>query len=626
MKTGETPGIIQRMIQALRSQHLAWILALLAMLVSLPALWTDLTNDDFCQRTELLESNQVHEDLARIGLETRNPGHLPTLLAKLFIAVGPHKNRESFKQYGALPWWTGKDYKVSLLRPMAAFTHWIDYQLFPDALVLMHLHSLVWLGIVVFMVTGLFQHLMGRTYCAGLAALMYALSQNSYFPAMWLANRNQLMALAFGLLALLAHHRWRSQGNRRFAVLSGLCLIGALLCAEGGIAIFAYVFAYAMIMDQAPWRSRVWSLAPALILIIGWRIAYSLAGYGASGGGFYFDPGSQPLAFIRAAMERGPFLLAGQGLGLAPDLFSFIQDDVRWPYTIGLALLCIVMLTIMGPLLRDRRTARFWCMGMILSIVPVCAAVPMARNLLFAGVGGFALAAQFITGFRQKEDWVRKPIGPQRLGAGLCWILLLIHVPWALAWKVAAPVLTNRIVGEMKASLAIGTLADVQNRTLVIVNAPNPASFIYVPYERALNQQTLPQAVRLLAPGFGPLDVKRIDDTILEIRSPNASLLTCPATYRLEMAHLYRYLSDFRAADEQYSAGDQISLPGLRIHVEDVDAQGNPTQIRCQFDVSLEHPSLQWLQWDWKKARYRPFEIPSLGQSTQLRGPYRPHE
>ena len=617
--------IVQMATQALQSRHLAWILALLAMLASLPALGTGLTNDDFCQRTESLAPSQVHHDLARVGLDTQNPGHLPTLLTELFIAVGPGKNREAFRQYGALPWWAGRDYKVSLWRPVAALTHWIDYQLFPNSLVLMHLHSLLWLGLTVLLVTRLFQHLMGHSCCAGLAALMYALSQNSYFPAMWLANRNQLLALAFGLVTLRMHHRWRSQGDRRFAVLSGLCLVGALLCAEGGIAIFGYLFAYALVLDQASWRRRALSLAPAVILIVGWRMAYSLAGYGASGGGFYFDPGSQPLAFVHAALQRAPFLLAGQGLTLPPDLFSFIHDQVHWPYAIGLALLCIVMLAIMGPLLRSQRMAQFWCLGMVLSTVPVCAAVPMARNLLFAGVGGFALIAQFICAGRQEEDWVRRSAIWQRLNAGLCWILVFVHLPLAAAGKLAAPALTNQILAQMKASLNLGLQTDVQEQTLVIVNAPNPASFIYVPYERALQQHPLPQAIRVLAPGFGPLTISRLDNRTIDIQSAHASLLTCPATYRLEIVHLYRYLSDFRAPGERFSMGEQINLSGLCIRITATDPQGNPTRIQCRFDAPLEDTSLRWLQWDWKKECYRPFALPAIGQSAQLRGPYKLH-
>ena len=623
MEANPRQGIVHQISQALESRRLAWILGLLAILLSLPTLRTGLINDDFCQRTELLSPSQAHQALARIGLETQNPGQLPTLLEKLFVAVGPHKNRKAFKHVGALPWWVGKEYKVSLLRPIAAFTHWIDYRLFPNALVLMHLHSLLWLGAMVFLVTRVFQCLMGCTYCAGLAAFMYALSQNSYFPAQWLANRNQLLALIFGLLTLLAHHQWRKQGTLHSAILSGLWLAGSLLCAEGGIATFAYIFAYAMAMDQAPWRGRILSLIPAVTLIVAWRFLYSLAGYGASGGGFYFDPGSQPLAFLLAAIERGPFLLAGQGFALPPDLFSFIQDDVRWPYTVGLGIVCVIILVVMGPLLQRRRSARFWCMGMVLSIVPVCAAAPMGRNLLFAGVGGFALLARFITDVHQKEDWVTKSTLRHWLSTGLCWILFLIHVPGALAWKMAAPVVTNGVVDEMRASMDIGALADLQDRTLVIVNAPNPASFMYVPYERALNQKTLPQAVRLLAPGFGALKVTRFDERTIEIQSPHASLLTCPTTFRLEIVHLYRYLSDFRAPDEHFAPGDQVALPGLRVRITAVDAHGNPTQVQCQFDVSLEHSSLEWLQWDWKEECYRSFDVPSVGQSTQLRGPYR---
>lgn len=623
MVTGKAQGIARQAIRALQSRHLAWGLALMAILMSLPALWTDLVNDDFCQRTELLQSRPAHQDLARVGLDTENPGHLPTLLTELFIAVGPDKNREAFKRYGALPWWTGKDYKVSLLRPIAAFTHWVDYQLSPDSIKLMHLHSLLWLGLTVFLVTRLFQHFMGRTCCAGLAALMYALSPNSYFPAMWLANRNQLMALTLGLLALLAHQRWRTSGAWRFAGMSGLCLVGALLCAEGGIAIFAYIFAYAVVLDQDTWHARVLSLAPAVSLIVVWRLVYSLTGYGASGGGFYFDPGSQPLAFVFAALERGPFMLAGQSLGLPPDLFSFIQDDVRWPFALGLALLCIVLLTIVGPLLNAKRNARFWGLGMILSIVPVCAAVPMARNLLFAGVGGFALIAEFTTDFQRAEAWVPESNVRRRLATTLVWILLLIHLPGALVWRIAAPVTTHGIVTQMKASLDVGELPGIQERTLVIVNAPNPASFIYAPYERALQGQTLPRAIHMLAPGFGASAIRRIDDNTLDIQSSQASLLTCPATYRLEMVHLYRYLSDFRAPGESFSVNEEIKLPGLNIQVKAIDARGNPTHVQCRFEQTLEHPTLHWLQWDWKRERYCSFELPAVGKAVQLRGPFK---
>src|SRR5687767_4342080 len=41
----------------------------------------------------------------------------------------------------AFPWWASPDLKLSLFRPVSGFTHYLDYQLWPDSPLLMHLHS-----------------------------------------------------------------------------------------------------------------------------------------------------------------------------------------------------------------------------------------------------------------------------------------------------------------------------------------------------------------------------------------------------------------------------------------------------------------------------------------------------
>ena len=600
-------------------KRLSLILAGLTILTSLPALWSGLLNDDYPQQIELSSPNQVHESLDEVGLGVEGPGDFKVLLPKLFIAVGPNKNKQALLDYGALPWWTSPDYQVSLLRPLAVVTHWLDHRLLGGAILLMHLHNLLWLALLVWGVGRLYGHLMPIASVAGLAAVLFALDDNHYFPVMWIANRNQLMALCLGVLTIWLHDQWRQKGCWKAVVLAQISLAGSLLCAEAGIATFAYLFAYEVTLDRARWFKRGLALVPAVVLILIWRHAYNVAGYGARGGGFYFDPASDPVAFARAALERGPFLLVGQWLSLPPELFVFIHDQVRGPWVLGVAALAMAVLLAMVPLLKRDAVARFWLIGMVCSIVPVCAAVPMGRNLLFAGIGGFALIAQFIhavcTG--QGRIWFAG-----RSGQVVIWVvaglLLLIHLPLGTMAKVAAPWVTAGMTEEMGATLDLGDLSQATGRELAVLNPPNPASFLYVPYQRAWHEQSLPSAIHQLVPGYNPLEIERTAAEDLVIRSLGADLLHCKQTTRLDIVSFYRYLSDFSGPLLQFEAGQSLGQGPLQVKILSVDGAGQPLVV--QVNGPLE--DLVWLVWDWKKERFLDFSLPNVGEIQTIRGPY----
>ena len=94
-------------------------------------------------------------------------------------------------------------------------------------------------------------------WVAGLAALMYLLADSSYFPTMWLANRNALTALFFGILTLLLHDRHRTDGGRLSLIGAPACLLLSLLSAEAGIATLAYLFAYEIVLRRDRWTRRL---------------------------------------------------------------------------------------------------------------------------------------------------------------------------------------------------------------------------------------------------------------------------------------------------------------------------------------------------------------------------------
>ena len=296
----------------LGSRYVPAILAVAAVAVSLPAVGKGLLNDDYMQRATVLGPSPFLDRLAPTELVPDGPMGLRRVLADLYIAVDPEQNFDALRAYGALPWWTYAGYRVAFWRPVAALTHWLDHRLFPDSLALMHLHSILWFAAVVWLVAALYRRFIDAAPVAGLAALLFLLDDGSYFPTMWLANRNLLICLFFGILSVVLHDRWRRDRWRPAALLAPVCLSLSLLSAEAGIATVAYLFAYEATLMAGRWRGRVLALAPAVGVVVLWRMIYNVLGYGASGGGFYFDPVREPVDYILASLQRAPFLLAGQ--------------------------------------------------------------------------------------------------------------------------------------------------------------------------------------------------------------------------------------------------------------------------------------------------------------------------
>jgi len=598
-------------------------MAVLAMATCLPALWSNAFNDDFLQRAELMSPGPAHQALAQVNLEVNEPGDLGTCLSDLFVAVSPLKNRTALLNYGALPWWTGPNYRVALLRPAAALTHWIDTHWLGNSLVWMHAHNVIWLGLIMVMAGVVYRTFMPLSLVtAGLGLLFLAVDSNHYFPTLWIANRNQLMALFFALVCLCMHHLWRTKHSPYAALLSGLALTASLLSAEAGVATCAFIFAYALCLDPGPRVKRVLSLLPSLALVFLWRLAYSHFGYGAQGGGFYFDPAGQPVAFAQAALQRSAFLLAGQWYTIPPDIFAFVHDTARWPYTLGLWALLMVAATMCFPLLRHDRTARFWCVAMGVAIIPACAAVPMGRNLLFSSIAGFALISQFIHGTLTRATWLPKNRAWRWLIHLTAWVLIGVHGVLAITLTAAMPGITRHMMAKMNATCDLSTVTMRDRQDLVIVNAPNPASIMYLPYKRALTNQPLPRLIHMLAPGYGPLQISRPDDQSLRIKALEASLLTCQTTSQLDIVHLYRYLSDFRQQQDHLTPGEAIHHPGFTVTIESMDIQGHPIDILCEFDSALVAPTRTWLTWDWRLKHYKPFTPPEIGESVTLRGPH----
>lgn len=481
-----------------------------AVAISLPALTTGWEpSDDLRHRAKLIDPSSLPERYFETGLIPDDSGKFSTVLRDLHTAARTKDDIKKLKDYGTLPWWTNDTLRHSNWRPLDSFTHWLDYRLFPNSAQMIHLHSILWLALVVFLVTVLYQRFIGPSWVAGLAALLYLLDDSNYWPTMWIANRNLLISLVFGILTLLSHHKWRKDNSLRAAIIAPFCLALSLLATEAGIATFAYLLAYAFVLDRASRVRRFVSMVPYLVLIVLWRIIYNVLGHGANDIAVFADPGREPLHYARLVVERLVVLLMGQWGFWSSEIFLLLSNSAKVMVWLGSLVFLVVVFITFLPLIRTARLARFWFAGMLLSVPPICATLPMNRNLLFVAIGSFALIAQFVGYIRNSNGLTSKSQLWRFMAFVVCVTLLFIHVLMSLTTRAAAPKAVAFLHDYVRRTVSIGAESELKNQDVIIMNAPNPFMCFFIPSIKAHNGEPLPRSMRILAPGFNSLEVVR---------------------------------------------------------------------------------------------------------------------
>ncbi|MHC4118191.1 MAG: hypothetical protein ACYSWO_11855 [Planctomycetota bacterium] len=615
--------------RVLEHRYMPAVIAALAAVIMLPALNAGFFQDDMVHRLRLVDPSELPEQIHATGMIADDAGTVAATMRDMHSFARTEQNLDMLLDCGMAPWWTADGWHFANWRPLDSFAHWLDYRLFPDSPPLMHVHNIIWFAALVLLLAILYRQLMTPLWIAALAAFLYTIDDSNYFPAMWIANRNLLLALFFSILTLLLHHKWRHKDSLASGVAAPFTLLLSLLSTEAGIATFAYLFSYALIIEQGGRIKRIASLAPSFIVIVGWRIIYNSLGYGARGSGFVIDPVREPVRYMQAVLERAPLLFAGQWGATSAELVSIFSDYARGCYLLVSMLFLIVVLLVLVPLLRKNRVARYWFLGTMLSILPICATIPMNRNLLFVAIGAFALMAQFIGGLFARQDWAPR----SRLWRVPAWIIcmtfILTHVGFTAASRVKAPAMMSFAFDKIYSTVRIDPAQDLTGKTLVVVNAPNPFLFMGVPALKAYWDEPLPERTRVLAPGFRPLKITRTGDRTLLVESRAGDILSVDTSRRDFVPNFAYFANDFnslfRPADMPFQTGHKTELSDMSVEVVAVGSQGQPTKVRFDFAVSLDDPSLVWCQWTWKKGglgSYSRFKIPAVREEAQTNGPF----
>lgn len=514
-----------------------------------------------------------------------------------FLPNDPAVKQELF-ELGLLPWWTEPSAYATFWRPLTAFTHWVDYALWPEQIWLMHLHSLLYFALLVTAAGSLYQQFMGRGLPAGLALLLFALDEGHGFPVAWLANRNGLIAAGLALLTLVLYDRWQRLEQKAAGWLMLLTLGCALLAAEGGIGVWGFLVAYALCLAPAGFTTQFKPLLAPAALTLFWLLLYKGLGYGTYATG-YADPFTQPVAYVGVALERLPILLTSHFTPLPAELYLVAYRPFSmlfWLFCLAITLFWLWLAWQVDQTLPNtatphtsfspRQLGRFFLCGLLLALLPAVIIFPMNRLLLLAGVGGMGWLAVVL---------------PQLPGRVKTFFLVthLLIAPLFLPFTSYAPALFGSVEPAIR---QLPVTAGVTEQTVVVVNAPNVFMPLFIPYLREKWGLPVPAHLRLLASTIYPLTLSRVDKNTVQLEVQGGYLVGLDAIVR--------------GSAHPLPLHQPVQLPGLTAEVVQTLSDGRPAVVHLTFPVPLDDPSLVWVT--WHNGLYEPLELPAGDETITI--------
>ncbi|HEY3860919.1 MAG TPA: hypothetical protein VGO59_03445 [Verrucomicrobiae bacterium] len=605
--------------KVLAHRRLPLALALVAVVVMLPALTAGLGGDDVIQRVNQFPRAELPPRILDTGFVAEDSGALGSVVNNLFGFCRSPERAVQARDYGLLPWWAPLGWKAALWRPLTAFTHWLDYRLFPKSIALMHAHNIAWFAMAVFLAAALYRKIAvsaggaeSNLVVPGLAACLWLLDKDTYMPVAYVANRGFFISLVFGLLCLHAHWRWRAEKSKVWMGLSALCLLLALLANEGGVSTLAFLLACALVLETGGWRARLASLFPAAVVLIGWRAVYVGAGFGVKHWQGYVDPGYSPFVYLENFIPRVDAILGGQLLGIPPELLMLL--NTKWTIIVSLlaASFSLACAAVFWPVLREDRTARFWAVAMLLALPPAATVGPLSKNLGFIALGAFGVIAAFLVRFAEAR-------GRTALAWFVAAWLVVAHVFGALGARAVMAVATPYTPAVMERATGWEYAPEIGERDVVVVNDPI-LTFLIVPFDRAYRGRPVPKTLRALAPGCVPFEISRSNASTLVIRAKEGGLFGCPALGPANPCYLAKAANDFLFGGTVWHTGDEAKSKAFTARILDASPEGAPRSVAFDFGQPLESDGRIWLYFDWRRLAHLPFTLPKIGETVEIAG------
>jgi hypothetical protein len=510
-------------------------------------------------------------------------------------------NRAQMIDVGIIPWWTHPRLLIRFFRPLSSLLRWGDLRLFAATPFLQHVHSFVWWAVAVLAVRSLVRRAFSPR-ASTIATLVFALSPCHAIPLAWLANREALVSLALGTLAIGLYSRWREALRPALGLAATALFVLALLSGEYAIAFGGYVVAIELVRRNDGVGRRALGLAPFGVPLVAYLYFHVRGSYGVVGSGFYLDP----LVDTRPFLENAGWRLAQ----LLLEGWWSIDGRITWAPGWALAIEVVVAAGAMAiPLRRAlaaldddaRATAAWLVVGSVFSLAPALAVLPSVRLLGVAMIGISAAV-----GIVLDRAWFPGEASPRR---GLVEVAELCAIGLAFAHLVKAPVdswLGSRAVRkgavEYAARMDALRLGDPRDAAFVIPRSTSPQALLFAPFMFGGGELPPPAHFYVLSCSGGHVLALRDGPTTLTLVSGRDS-------------SIFAWPDDlFRRGAAPMRIGEEFRAPGMRVTIVDADDHG-VHRARFVFDDEM-FAKAQWLGDDG--TTFQALVLPATGYGAPL--------
>lgn len=562
--------------------------ALIGMLLTAPTINMGLMGDDYLHWSLLTGLNTNHQPGAIYGLFT-------------FANGDPHVN-QTMMDSGKLIWWASENLRISFWRPLAELSQRLDYILWPDSPVMMHLHNLLLYGLMILLIGKLFLELDQNKQQAGLATLLFAGNMLHVFAVAWLASRNQMLCGVLMALTLLSYHRWRQGASTLYGLGAFVCLSLGLLSAEAAVQTMGYLLAYSLFLDNdRPWLDRAKALIPFVVLVLVWKVTHGHLGYGSFGSPGYVDPSSNASRFAGLLILRLPVLMAAQWLGISSMMFEQLDQVTQYAYAGG-AITLLFGLAYVIYRLGGFKTAlgRFYAMGSIVSLIPACAGYTFDRLTVNSDIGASGMLAMLAMLVWHQRVTLKG--GSLPIVKWAAYIVSFIHLLAFPVGKIASSIMMKPLTraGEDLTALALPDASQASSEDFILINPPSAESVYYFPLIRQHHGRVNPTTMRALGPNNQAMTLSRVDAQSLRLVVPSGHKGSIARDIRLQ----------------PIKAGDTMRMGNISVTVESVTNEQAPRSVLFRFPDSLE--SSHWRYFSWAQDGVHALKPPAIGQSVEI--------
>lgn len=308
------------------------------------------------------------------------------LIAAVLLLVAPRLLRGStFGDHRIVAQTADELVRRAFVHPLGASSQALDLLLWRKTQLAMHLHSLVWLALLLTIARRTYLTLSEKPFIAAVAPAMFAIGSAHGISTGWLSSREALLGCALGIASLLSHHLHRIGQGERYAPLAWTYFVLGLWSSDLAIGTAGYLFAYALCFDHSAPRQRAASMLPYATVTAGWLwMRHST------------HDGVLEIARLSMAPERVIVLLAKQVGGVCAHLFALQLRAQQPVLLIASVATCGLALFAAWPALRTNHEARFWAWGTAFSVLLLAAAAPFASSLTPVGLGAMGTFAHLL--------------------------------------------------------------------------------------------------------------------------------------------------------------------------------------------------------------------------------------